>query len=176
MIRLFQSSHNSRHSGFTLIEMLIVISIITILGGLVLAAISVARRTSRENATAAIIKQLEAALTRYESDFNDYPPSDGDAMGMRGSENLWKYLRTEKKEGPYITSKDVPSCDSDHNGQMEVADAFNHPILYIHHRDYSNKPPNKRTYRLISYGANGKLELEERDNDDIVNWDKKRPE
>ena len=169
-------SRVSRHHGFTLIEMLIVISIITILGGMVLAAISVARRTSRENATAAIIKQLEAALTRYESDFNDYPPSDGDAMGMRGSENLWKFLRTEKKEGPYITSKDVPTCDSDHNGQLEVADAFNRPILYVHHRDYSNKPPNKRTFRLISSGADGKFEQDQRDNDDIVNWNKARPE
>jgi len=176
MSHLLSMSRVSRHRGFTLIEMLIVISIITILGGMVLAAISIARRTSRENATAAIIKQLEAALTRYESDFNDYPPSDGDAMGMRGSENLWKYLRTEKKEGPYITSKDVQTCDSDHNGQLEIADAFNHPILYIHHRDYANKAPNKRTFRLISGGANGKFELEERDNDDIVNWNKMRPE
>jgi prepilin-type N-terminal cleavage/methylation domain-containing protein len=168
--------YSSRTRGFTLIEMLIVISIITILGGMILVAIGAARRTSRENATSAIIKQLEAALTRYETDFSDYPPSDGDTMGMRGSENLWKCLRTEKKEGPYITSKEVPSCDSDKNGQMEIADAFNRPILYIHHKDYSNKAPNKRTYRLISGGANGKFELDLRDNDDIVNWNKQRPE
>ena len=162
--------------GFTLIEMLIVISIITILGGLVLTAIGAASRTSKENATRATIKQLEAALMRYESDFQDYPPSDGDSQGMKGSENLWKYLRTEKKEGPYITSKEIRTCDADHNGELEIADAFNHPILYVHHRDYSNKPPNKRTFRLISSGANGKMEDGRRDSDDIVNWDKDRPE
>jgi prepilin-type N-terminal cleavage/methylation domain-containing protein len=162
--------------GFTLIEMLIVISIITILGGLVLTAIGVASRTSKENATRAIIKQLEAALMRYESDFQDYPPSDGDSQGMKGSENLWKYLRTEKKEGPYITSKEIPICDSDHNGEMEIADGFKRTILYVHHRDYSNKPPNKRTYRLISSGADGKMDEGQRNSDDIVNWNKDKPE
>ncbi len=166
----------SRARGFTLIEMLIVISIITILGGLVLVAIGAARRTSKEKATEAIIKQLEAALMRYESDFQDYPPSDGDNQGMKGSENLWKYLRTDKKEGPYITSKEIPTCDSDRNGEMEVADSFGHPILYVHHRDYGNKAPNKRTYRLISWGANGKLDDAQRGTDDIVNWNKDKPE
>lgn len=162
--------------GFTLIEMLIVISIITILGGLVLVAIGAARRTSKENATRAIIKQLEGALLRYETDFNDYPPSDGDSQGLRGSENLWRFLRTEKKEGPYITGKEIPVVDSDKNGELEVADAFNRPILYIHHRDYSNKPPNKRTYRLISAGANGQNDEARRGTDDIVNWNMDRPE
>jgi prepilin-type N-terminal cleavage/methylation domain-containing protein len=167
---------HTRTKGFTLIEMLIVISIITILGGLVLVAIGAASRTSKERATEAIMKQLEAALMRYESDFQDYPPSDGDTQGMKGSENLWKYLRTDKKEGPYITAKEIPTCDSDRNGDMEVADGFKRTILYVHHRDYANKPPNKRTYRLISSGANGKMDDGQRGTDDIVNWNKDKPE
>ncbi|HYG75385.1 MAG TPA: prepilin-type N-terminal cleavage/methylation domain-containing protein [Planctomycetota bacterium] len=162
-------------TGFTLVEMLVVISILTILGGLVLTAISSARRTAKERATEATIKLLEAALMRYETDWQDYPPSEGDGEGLRGSENLYQYLRIEKKEGPYITSKDIQLSDVNKNGEMEIADAFNRPLLYFHHRDYANKAPNKRTFRLFSYGANGVNDDGRAGSDDLVNWNKDRP-
>lgn len=175
--RSVSSSHQlPASSGFTLIELLVVISIITVLGGLILGALSVARRTAKENSTKATLKLLEGQLQRYETDFSDYPPSDGDADGIRGSENLYRCLRTEKKEGPYITNNDIQTCDSNKNGEPEVADAFNRPIAYIHHRDYSNKAPNKRTYRLISSGVNGHFENGAANSDDIVNWNKDKPD
>jgi len=166
---------STRSRGFTLVEMLVVISILTILGGLVLTAISAARRTSKERATEAMIKLLEAALMRYETDWQDYPPSEGDGEGLRGSENLYMYLRIEKKEGPYITGKDIKVTDSNKNGQMEIADEFNRPLRYFNHRDYANKPPNKRTYRLMSFGSDGNNDDAAVGSDDIVNWSKDRP-
>lgn len=165
-----------RFRAFTLIEMLVVITIITVLGGLVLGAISVARRTAKERSTEGTIKLLEGALNRYENDFQDYPPSDGDNEGIRGSENLYRSLKTEKKEGPYIGGNDVQTCDVNRNGEPEIADAFGKPMGYIHHRDYANKAPNKRTFRIISPGVNGRFEDGSRGSDDIVNWNKDKPD
>jgi prepilin-type N-terminal cleavage/methylation domain-containing protein len=167
----------SPRRGFTLVEMLVVIAIISVLAGLVLAALGAARRTANEKATQATLKLLEGMLERYAMDFQDYPPSDGDETGIRGAENLYRCLRTEKKEGPYLVdTADVRTCDSNRNGELEIADAFGRPLHYLHHRDYGSRNPNKHTYRLISAGANGVYEGGERHSDDIVNWDKNSPE
>ena len=49
-------------------------------------------------------------------------------------------------------------------------------MRYLHHKDYGNRPANKRTFRIISSGVNGEYEEGSKDSDDIVNWDKNRPE
>jgi prepilin-type N-terminal cleavage/methylation domain-containing protein len=170
------NARSRRARGFTLVEMLVVIAIISILMAMILGAIAVARRASREKATDATLILLDSALKRYEMDFQDFPPSDGDTEGIHGSENLYRCLRTEKKEGPYITPADVQTTDSDKNGTPEIRDAFGGPIRYVHHRDYANQAPNKRTYRLMSDGPNAQFEHGARGTDDIVNWNKDKPE
>jgi prepilin-type N-terminal cleavage/methylation domain-containing protein len=162
-----------RHgSGFTLIEMLVVVAILGILGSLILTGVNAARRESQRKQTMATLTIIGAAMARYETDFSDYPPSDGDATGIGGSELLLECLTTDKKEGPYLDpGKDIKTVDSNNNGKMEIADAWNKPIYYWHHRDYGNEEPNKRTYRLISGGLNREFEEGQRGCDDIANFD-----
>ncbi len=162
--------------GFTLVEMLVVIAIISILGGLTLAALGKARTTSKEKAVQALFLKLKAALDRYEMDFQDYPPSEGDMEGMVGAESLMRCLKTEYKGGPYIDDSDVKSVDSNSNGEFEIADEWNQPIRYIHHRDYRNTPPNKRTFRLMSAGPDRVFENGMQGTDDVVNWNKDKPD
>jgi len=157
-------------------ELLVVIAIIAVLASLSLTGLSYARRVSNERATLATIKVLESALERYETDFHDYPPSDGDLDGIAGAENLWKCLNTEKKEGPYVKSGDVKTVDSNNNGDPEPADHWNQPLRYVHHRDYQNRTPNKRTFRLMSVGIDGVHENGNRSSDDIPNWNKDKPD
>lgn len=166
---------NSRRRAFTLVEMLVVIGIIAILAGLIMGVLAYVSKKAKVNATELRIKAVEAALMQYEHDFHDYPPSGAGADGVAGSESLLRCLTTEKNNEPYIRYADIRTCDANGNGQLEIADEWNRPIHYFHHRDYQSQSPNKQTYRLISAGPNSKYEDGAKGSDDIVNWDKDHP-
>jgi type II secretion system protein G len=60
--------------GFTLVEMLVVITIIGILAGLAIPAVIVARNRAKIGAMVMDIKQLEMACQAYKEKFGEYPP------------------------------------------------------------------------------------------------------
>ncbi len=62
-----------RHTGFTLVEMLVVIAIIGILVGLLLPAVQMAREAGRRTACLNKLKQLALASTNFESRKNQFP-------------------------------------------------------------------------------------------------------
>ena len=69
-------------SGFTLVELLVVITIIGILTGLVTGAAIVARRRAKIATVVMEVKQLETACQAYKEKFGEYPP---DFSGLDGS-------------------------------------------------------------------------------------------
>jgi len=64
-----------RTVGFTLLELLVVISIIGLLVALLVPTISRATETVRKAMTRRIIKEVSVGLENYRSDFGEYPPS-----------------------------------------------------------------------------------------------------
>lgn len=67
------SALGTRHSGFTLVELLVVISIIAILIGITIPIVGKVRKSSQEAATRSLIGQIDAACQAYYGDFNAYP-------------------------------------------------------------------------------------------------------
>ncbi|MHC4500307.1 MAG: type II secretion system protein [Planctomycetota bacterium] len=63
--------------GFTLVELLTVLAIITLLVGLLVPSLTMVRRTAKEAKQKAMLASIEAALTAFRNDYGDYPPSDG---------------------------------------------------------------------------------------------------
>src|SRR3989304_2227488 len=69
---------NSR--GFTLIEMLIVIVVISILAMIVIPRLLGAGRKAKESALRGDLQQLRNAIQQFEADCGDYPAALGDLM------------------------------------------------------------------------------------------------
>jgi len=67
--------HRPCKGGFTLVEMLVVISIIAILAALLLPAVTAAITRARNAAIAMEIKQIENAIEAYRLEKGDYPPN-----------------------------------------------------------------------------------------------------
>lgn len=69
-------------SGFTLVEVLTVIVILSILAALTVGAVMMARTAARRAAIRVEISQLETALENYKREYGEYPP---DFAGLDGS-------------------------------------------------------------------------------------------
>ncbi len=61
-------------SGFTLVEVLIVIAIIGVLVGLLIPAVNMARRSVQQTAIAFEVEALANAVEQYKNKYGDYPP------------------------------------------------------------------------------------------------------
>ena len=70
--------------GFTLVELLVVMGIVAVLAGLLLPAVSVARRRAQRAACISNLRQCGIALNLYLQDFGDYFPQSL-SMGADGS-------------------------------------------------------------------------------------------
>jgi len=64
-------------TGFSLIELLVVISIVSIMLSIVLMGIAQARENTREKQRVSDLSNIEFALTLYKEVERDYPPFDG---------------------------------------------------------------------------------------------------
>ena len=72
--RFMKHSPSHRYTLFTLIELLIVISIIAILAAMLLPTLSMARESARRIKCTGNLKQIGTALHMYAADYNDWAP------------------------------------------------------------------------------------------------------
>lgn len=80
--------------GFTLIEVMIVMTIIMILVAMSMVSYSTVQNTARRSGTQGLISKIEIALRTYKEVFLEFPP-DGNTKNdgtHAGSQNLWYYL------------------------------------------------------------------------------------
>lgn len=146
----------SRRSGFTLIELLAVLVILSILTAFLVTNIMAARSTVEEQATKATLTQIAVALSEYESEKGDWPPSSypdawgaaPDAMNV-GAEVLYMTICAEDEIGFGRFDEAPANVEGDravlrvpgHSSQQlfEIADAWGNPIAYFHNRDYGRE-------------------------------------
>lgn len=98
MRRLQGNQHIDNRSGFSLVELLIVIVILGILVALILPAIVGARRNAQVAEVANEIRQLETAVTKFKSTFNVDPPSSLYIPDLTASES-WSAVDRAKVRG-----------------------------------------------------------------------------
>ncbi|MBN1807966.1 MAG: type II secretion system protein GspG [Planctomycetes bacterium] len=150
-------ARHERDGGFTIVEILVVIAIISVLAGLLMTGVLIAKRNAMKKQTKIILAGISIALESYKTDMGDYPPGSGDTQS---AETLFAELTTAKGFGPYYTSRDKSVRDTNGNGVMELVDAWGNPILYTR----GELLVEEKEYELVSTGADGVQGTE----DDVV--------
>jgi len=106
--------------GFTLVEILIAISIVVILGGIVLGSMNSARDVARDKKRIADIEQIELALKLYRSVNSTYPEGASGALSALSSELA-----------PYLTTlPDDPLGDRSFPGWIDTTDSEPNAYYY----------------------------------------------
>lgn len=80
-------ARNLSRSGFTLVELLVVVGIIAVLVGLLIVGIGAAQRRAQQVNTQFLMSSISQALARFKSDHGYYPPILGDPSTLRST--LW---------------------------------------------------------------------------------------
>jgi len=124
-----------KNDGFTLIELMVVITILSILAIIVVPKIMDLPAKAKVSATKTQIAGFKTALVKYQSDNDRYPSTDQglNALVMKPESDP---IPQNWSEGGYIDKKTVP------------LDPWNHPYIYT--------CEDGQNYEIISYGADGK--------------------
>lgn len=139
-----------RRSGFTLIEVMVVVVVITLLAALVAPNIFKNLGTAREGTARSQMEMLTAALDAYRLDNGRYPTS------QQGLDALWAEPTVEPRprawNGPYLRKR-------------APLDPWDHPYVY-------RFPAEEAThgFDLLTYGADGQPGGEG-DDADLRAWD-----
>lgn len=135
--------HRRRQSGFTLVEMLLVLVILAALAAVVVPKFAGRSKQAKVTAAQSQISNLEIALDSFEVD-NGYYPKGSDGL----SELIEQPNNAPDWRGPYI-KKGVP------------VDPWGNPYVY----EYPGRK-NSGGYDLSSNGPDGRAGGD----DDVTNW------
>lgn len=130
-------------SGFTLVELIVVVIIIGLLAALVVPKFFGKVEQSKIKATEAQVELFGAALDQFRLDVGRYPTSSEGLQALRAGSGI------ENWHGPYL-KKEIP------------ADPWRKQYIYT-------SPGAHDDYDLVSYGADGAAGGEG-ENQDVVSW------
>ncbi len=88
-----------KNAGFTLLELLAVLSIIALIAGFLFPTITKVKENAREARAKAVIETIGMALQAYRIDWGFFGP---DETELNSSGKLYSMLMTNKKNGPYM--------------------------------------------------------------------------
>lgn len=163
-MKIHLSSRRSR--GFTLVELLTVITIIVILAGLTMGGFSFIIRKQADEKARIQISLLEKALEDYKIDNSVYPPSTD------GTTGLYEALYENGLGANPIGKIHLAELDPDHDrqgwilktgGVITIIDPFGEEYIYRRGDDLDAKNPD---FDLASKGKDGVIDTA----DDIDNY------
>ena len=168
--------------SFTIIELLVAISIIAILAGLMVGGLGGVNKQSNKAATKADLMKLEMALNQYYQDNGSYPAAvtiqveneDGDKLDCLG---------LDSSVTSTLLGYESFTVDNSNAVTPIAIDAWDRPIIFEQSSNYgstnSKAEPvsgltgvyyNPKSFQLISAGEDGDPTT---DNDNVYNFDKK---
>jgi general secretion pathway protein G len=138
------------NSGFTLIELMVVIVILGILAGLIIPRIMGRPEEARQMKAKIQMESIETALRLYKLDNGSYPSTEQGLQALVEPPAVGE-LPKSWREGGYLEKGKVPK------------DPWDNEYVYL-------SPGVHGDYDLMSYGADGQPGGEDK-NKDINSWD-----
>ncbi len=148
LYRVHMKNRKRTQSGVTLIEMLVVVTIIALFAALVIPRMLGQGDKARRVATHAQINGFQTALGAYKLDTGAFPPTEQGLQALRVKPD-----GVSQWAGPYLP-QDVP------------LDPWGHPYQYKYPGDHGDEPD------IVSLGGDG-LPGGDGNNADIVSWNNK---
>lgn len=132
-----ETGSKAARRGFTLIEMMVVISIIMILAGMVLYGVQIAIDSARRSDTQALCMQVRDAISMYYTDCKVYPTHDAtppfthlELVYGNGVDGLWVYqLQRMGKKPPYLMGIDDTKLTLSSN-RGEIIDHYDSALRF----------------------------------------------
>ncbi|MFQ5505265.1 MAG: type II secretion system protein [Planctomycetota bacterium] len=163
------------HRGFTLIEILVVVGLLSLLAIVLLPQIIGSKMAAKISECRILIKTIEASIEAYESQpkFGDYPPDNFvDRSGKYkviakntlnvGIESLMAFVHRPDSRGKNLLEHEGNFVNTDEDkaarvlgklgeaALVEFADPWGNPFAYFHHRSYKT---GKQTYMMGDLGG-----------------------
>lgn len=140
----------SRQSGFSLIEMMVVIIIIGILAAIVAPRLMKRADEARVTEAKLQIKNFETALRMFKADNGFYPSTEQGLAALVSPPDTGQ-IPENYRPGGYLEKRSLP------------VDPWGSSYIYI-------SPGSQGEYDIISFGADGQPDGDKY-NEDIINWD-----
>jgi general secretion pathway protein G len=144
------SVRSSAREGFSLLEIMIAITILGVVMAMVVPNVYSALARAKINTTKTVLKSLSAQIELYQVHTNQLPKTLKDLIKVPQDDQIKR-----KWEGPYLKPAEMP------------VDAWDHTF------SYKVTPGGKHPYELLSYGPNGKGSPKE---EHISVWDNAKKE
>ena len=126
-------SPDARHRGFTLIEILVVISIIVLIAGLVIGGGAVLRKQSKISQAKATLAAAAGVETEIRATRLGKPVLHTDAPSSYGDHKEIEYFVVVATNTSDTSSKMIQALspiDTDNDNRDEIVDTWKNPIIY----------------------------------------------
>jgi prepilin-type N-terminal cleavage/methylation domain-containing protein/prepilin-type processing-associated H-X9-DG protein len=104
-------------TGFTLVELLVVIAVIAILAAILYPVFAIAREKARQTSCASNLKQIGTAVQMYVQDYDGHYPDNPFPRGVANPIETLGYTPYYVKLFPYLRNQHVFVCPSRGNGK-----------------------------------------------------------
>ena len=145
-VHFFKSKYQSSFS-FTLMELIVVMTVIVVLGGILLPQVNRTITNARNAKARAELEHIKSAMLAYKQDVGELPPSgshptEADLDGSSAASALLSDDGSSGWNGPYIESAIGTDPWGNHYRYEDNDGAANRPVSY-----------------LLSYGPNGTKDI-----------------